>query len=348
MLLLIPHGITANIYIRELGRAYTELGWDVIYHADNFFECSAVPEFLHLHWPEEQYRWQGDGPIEARAKRFIEQLSRYKSQGSKLVWTVHNIAPHEHKENPIDLAAYQAVIDHADLIVHHCENSVSLLAKKYVVSKETHQIVIPHGHFMGYPKGISAQAARSKLGLPADALVFLQFGQVRAYKGLDLMLSAFSKLKLKNKHLMIAGRYSCPPGRNRLLDKLSINIKEKFTRRSTFHLQEVPSNDVQIYMAAANALVLTHTSGLNSGVAILGMSFDKTIIAPDIGCISQVVPRDGNYLYEAGNELALIQAMENFASGTAQPSSQVSNLSVASNWSWHAMAATVLRSVRAS
>ncbi len=65
MLLLIPHGITANIYIRELGRAYTDLGCHVIYHADNFFECSAVPEFLHLHWPEEQYRWHGDGPTVA-------------------------------------------------------------------------------------------------------------------------------------------------------------------------------------------------------------------------------------------------------------------------------------------
>ena len=63
-LVLLPHGIHGGgIYIRELGRAYAAIGCRVVFNADNFREALIAPDLVHLHWPEEHYRWGETAPL---------------------------------------------------------------------------------------------------------------------------------------------------------------------------------------------------------------------------------------------------------------------------------------------
>ena len=340
-LLMIPHGLSANIYVRELGRAYQKLGINVAYNADNLAESNLAPGILHLHWPEEQYRWSGSGSPETRAKFFLEKLAHLKSSGTRIVWTVHNMAPHEFRESSLDRHVYQSVIDLAELIVHHCEYSRQLLSQEYKVAPTKSQIVCPHGHFLAYPSGITKQAARSKLGIPHDAFVYLQFGQVRAYKGLSTMLNVFSRLRVPNKYLLVAGRYSAPQGRTRFFERARIAYLKRFRSNTLLCLQEVPDEDVQIYMAAGDVLVLTHTAGLNSGVAVLGMSFGKPVIAPDIGCIGAVLGQGSNFLYQPGSISELTAAMKGSASADLAHIGTI-NRTASARWTWDDMARSIL------
>lgn len=339
-MLLIPHNLSANLYVRELGRAYQKLGMDVVYSADNLAENNLRPRVLHLQWPEEQYRWSGLGTPEARAKSFQENLARLKAAGTRIVWTVHNITPHEFRDNPLDHQVYQTVIDLADLVVHHCEDSRQLLSSHYKVNPAQHQIVCPHGHFLAYPQGIAKQAARLKLGIPDDALVYLQFGQIRAYKGISTMLRSFSRLRLQNKYLLVAGRYSLPDGGAHFHERARIALVKRFGSRTLLRLEEIPHDEVQIYLNAADVLVLTHTAGLNSGVAVLGMSFGKPVIAPDVGCISSVLAQGSNFIYQPGNIDQLTNAMKTAASADLAEIGR-KNRALAARWSWDDMAQTI-------
>lgn len=343
--LLLPHAVSLNIYVRELARAYQRCGVRVVLNADNLAELDNVPRWLHLQWPEEHYRWHGQGNPADRAQEFMRKLRWLHEQGTKIAWTVHNLIPHEHRDNPVDRAAYEAVLQCADVVVHHCDESVNLFCQAYPMAHKSRHIVCPHGHFMAYPTGISRADARKQLRLTDDALVFLQFGQVRAYKGLSTMLDAFRRCSVPRKQLLIAGRYTAPTGSGAWQERVRLAWLKRASSNVHLHLHEIPNEDVQVFMAAADVLVLTHSAGLNSGVAILGMSFGKPVVGPSLGCVPSVLNAGRNFVYPTDDSTALIQAMEQ-ASRADFPETFKANREATARWSWDSMASTILAELR--
>lgn len=338
--ILLPHALDGNIYVRELGSAYRTTGCQVIYGADNLFEQTVQADILHLHWPEAFYRWSGHGPLDTRVARFIATLDGYKSRGAKVVWTIHNTVPHEHPDNPLDRDAYQQVLDRADLLVHHCPLSLAELANCYLIPNTVAQIAIPHGHYLGYPHGMSQDEARQRLGIPNDAYVFLQFGAVRGYKGLNTLIDAWRRVTNKNKWLLVAGRDQREGTRRPWREKLQMAWARRSARIS-LHLRNIASEDIQTFLEASDCMVLTHTRGLNSGVAVLGMTFGKLVIGPRMGCIEWVLEAGENLAYPAGDVNALVAAMDHATKLDAETIA-ATNKAVAAGWRWEDMAKLIL------
>jgi beta-1,4-mannosyltransferase len=337
--LLLPSSMDSrNLYCRELGRAYAALGHTVVFGADNLAEAGMSFDFVHLQWPEEHYRWRGQGAFEARGVRFVADLDRVKAAGARLIWTVHNLAPHENVEDALDRRIYQAVIDRADLIVHHCDASVAALGALYRVGAGVRHVVVPHGNYFAYPRGIAKAEARHRLGLPDDAFVMLAFGRVRAYKGLDLLLRAFALARVPRKRLLIAGVYRPAGGWS---DRVRMAWVQYFKPGVRAFLHEVPDEDVQVHLAASDVVVLSHRAVLNSGVAVLGMSFGKPVIGPRAGCLPAVIAGDYNVLYEPGDPLALAMAMER-SSRIDPAGAEAANMAAAARWDWRDIAQQVM------
>lgn len=337
---LLPHALEGNIYVRELGSAYRAAGCQVIYGADNLFEQTVQADVLHLHWPEAFYRWTGHGPLERRAARFIASIDAYKDSGAKIVWTIHNLTPHEHPDNKFDRKIYQQVLDRTDLLLHHCPQSQAALAVLYKIPSDIGQLVAPHGHYLSYPHGMTREKARAQLGIQDDAYVFLQFGMLRGYKGLGTLFDAWRKIRTPNKHLLIAGKYHPATGRYAWREKLHM-FRARHTSGISMHLNSIPQDEIQVFLAAADCMVLTHSRGLNSGVAVLGMTFGKVVVGPRLGCIEWVLDSGANIAYEPGNLNALVDAMER-APGLDAASSGATNRAVAASWQWDDMARAVL------
>lgn len=344
-IILLPSAVSANLYCRELGRAYLALGFAVVFGADNLAEPGAEFDLVHLHWPEEHYRWRGQGTIESRGERFITDLDRVKAAGARLIWTVHNIAPHDHFDNPRDRGIYQAVIDRADVIVHHCSASIDLLGRVYRIGPGTTQIVVPHGHFFAYPCGVEKAEARRRLGLPAHAFVFLSFGMVRAYKGLDLLLRAYDMARVPHKKLCIAGRYMSTGARSGFADRLRMAWIKRFKPGVHTYLQDVMEEEVQLHFMAADVLVLSHRAVLNSGVAVLGMSFGKPVIGPRLGCLPALIDTESNLLYEADDPRGLARAMEQ-STKIDLGAAAVANKAAAARWDWIEIARQVIAAAK--
>lgn len=340
--ILIPHSPNGNIYIRELGRAYASCGWTPVYGPENLLEGQLQPDLIHLHWPEEFYHWRGEGSLAERAAHFVGRLQTLRSAGVPMAWTVHNLAPHD-AANDIDAEVYRQVIGNADVIHHHCECSIASLAARYPVDNRKPQFVQAHGHYLSYPNSISRNDARKKLGIPADARVFLQFGQIRGYKGLNLLLAAFDRVKLPRKFLLVAGLYAPPTGPGAWRDRLRLAYRKRADRQFLLHGRTIDSAHIQDYVNAADCLVLSHTAGLNSGVAVLGMSFGKPLIGPDMGCLGWVLRSGNNLIYPTGDAAALGAAMERIFDNPAQLVEMgTRNRQVAEQWRWEHLASDVL------
>ncbi|MDR7295150.1 glycosyltransferase involved in cell wall biosynthesis [Pelomonas aquatica] len=339
---LLPHQASGNIYIRELGRAYAELGWTPIYGPENLLEGNLRPDLLHLHWPEEFYRWRGEGTLAARAQHFLMRLQALRQAGVPMVWTVHNLVPHDVADATVDAHVYRTVIDSVDAVHHHCNCSIQAVAARYEVPPRVRQFVQAHGHYFSYPNAISRADARRELGIPAEARVFLQFGQIRGYKGLDLLLSAFDQLELPGKFLLVAGLYNAPTGPGAWRERLRLAWRKRTDRKLLIHGRSIDSDRIQVYMNAADCVVLSHTAGLNSGVAVLGMSFGRPVVGPRLGCIGETLGEENNFTYPPGDVKALTSAMLAAAQSPHLSAQGQNNRLACESWQWTRIAGAAL------
>ena len=143
--------------------------------------------------------------------------------------------------------------------------------------------------------------------------------------------------------LLVAGSYMAITSRGYFYDRMLMAWKGFGVggRGVKLHLKTIPSEEVQLYFNAADCLVLSHSRGLNSGVAVLGMSFGKTVVGPRIGCIEWVLDQGDNVTYPVGDADGFIQALDT-AGGRAGAGVNVKNLEVARSWRWTDIAEGVI------
>jgi len=331
---LLPHRALRNIYVRELAHGYASLGVQPIHGPENLFESDFVPDLLHLHWPEEVYRAPQEGSLDCRISRFLDRLDRLRDHGTRIIWTVHNLKPHETASAGAEHDVYQAVIDRAHVIHHHCALSERLLSDHYRMPEGQTSIVVPHGHYLSYPNDMTREQARASLGLDESKFVFLHFGQIRDYKGLDLVENAFRKLRLRRKHLVVAGRVGLSKA---FSTRARFRVRRAMARQTTYLLDSVRNDEVQRFFLACDAVVLGHIGGLNSGVAVLAMTFGKPVVGPGLGCIGWLLSQGSNVSYDYGNR-ALEHAMEAATRIDLEAASE-HNKRTSAGWTWEAIAA---------
>jgi glycosyltransferase involved in cell wall biosynthesis len=234
---------------------------------------------LHLHWPERHF----DRRSVRSAVGFVVRMLCARAWGYRIVWTVHNAWPHEGTTLGMRLVRF-ALVRLATLVVH-CEAGRSVLGD---AGREAH--VIPHGSYVGrYPSNVPPDVARARLALPERARVFLCFGQVRPYKGIDELLEAFARIDDPDVRLVIAGEPV--GGGTRLLGAVR-------DRRVGLYLERVADADVPMFFNAADLVVLPYRAVLTSGAAMLALSFGRGVVAPRLGCLAELERTGAAILYD--------------------------------------------------
>jgi glycosyltransferase involved in cell wall biosynthesis len=116
--------------------------------------------------------------------------------------------------------------------------------------------------------------ARRRLGIPADAFTFVFFGNVRPYKGIDVLVQGFRALlgRHPNTHLIIAGKpYS---------DAFADEVRAAVADLPNVHLSlgYVPDADIQIHLRAADCFVAPYKYIETCSAIYLALSFELPII----------------------------------------------------------------------
>ncbi len=150
---------------------------------------AAGARIVHLHWV---FGFELPGarrfPVLRRAAYlwFRLWLAACRALGVHIVWTAHNVLPHE----PVfadDAAARRALVRASDLVLAHAPAALAALADLGAVPSRS--VVIRHG-----PVAAVRAAALRPPGAGGGPRRFLFFGRVQPYKGVADLLAAFAAL----------------------------------------------------------------------------------------------------------------------------------------------------------
>jgi len=235
---------------------------------------------------------------------------------------------------------FSSILAHfVDTIIAHCQTSKREICKIYKIRNKKKIVVIPHGNFMNiYDNSLSRDQARRRLNISSEDFTFLFLGNIRCYKGVLELIESFQKIKEKNSKLIIAGRLED----KELSDLIGLKIKRGN------NIQLIPSfisdDEIQMYMNAADIMVLPYREILTSGAAILGMSFGKAIIAPMIGCLQDVLDNIGSFLYDPTEKDGLLNALRKAMNSRGKVREMGHhNLKLAKQLSWRDIALTTYK-----
>lgn len=288
---------------------------------------------LHIHWVFQfSLPWARDKAWARRAMQwwFMVYLRWAAALGYTIVWTAHDLLPHE----PVffdDEEAHRYLVAHADVVIALSSFSAQRLSGQGARRLRT----IPYGSY-GNPEVTedARLAARRSLGFRAEECVAVSVGKVLPYKGADLLLQAVEGVPGDvTVRAVIVG--ACAPGtfRNLLED-----LAGRLPGRADLRLERVSEEGLARYLLAADVAVFPFRSITNSSSLTIAQCFALPVIIPQLEPL-QDVP-DGSALRYDGTVGGLTQALVTFA-GLAQSerrSMGEEGRRFAAAWDWSAVA----------
>jgi glycosyltransferase involved in cell wall biosynthesis len=261
---------------------------------------------LHVHWTAAILQ-SAPGPLEAlrRLDAFRNQVERLQARGATVVWTVHNVLPHECRHLTVELELHRFLAAAAD-VVHVMDPMTPDAARDWYDIPASSTRVVPHSSYAGvYPDVVGRTEARRRFGLADGNIALLLLGRIRPYKGLDLLLDAFEELAVTDDRLrlLVAGKAERIPDLESLRRRIDANP------RVTAELDHVPDSDLQLWCRAADLAVLPYTDVLNSGSFQLAVTFDLPVVAPAIGSLNALADPAYVRTFDAGSVGSLAEAL---------------------------------------
>jgi len=268
-----------------------------------FAKVHKLYEYIKLYKPDIiHFQWTFNPRIDWIFSYFLRLQGKFK-----VVYTVHNILPHERAIG--EKFALRVIYGNMRKLWVHAFENKSRLINEFGI-KESKIYVIPHGNFSFYKRhfpDVPPKKAREILGINEDERIVLFFGSIRKYKGLEYLIRAFPAVasSIKNCRLIIAGEplygeflYQ------RLIDKLG--IREKVILCFKF----IPMREISVFFNASDVVVLPYIECTQSGLVQLALSFGKPVVATRIGGLPEVVEEGKNgYLVPPGDEFELGKAI---------------------------------------
>jgi glycosyltransferase involved in cell wall biosynthesis len=261
---------------------------------------------LHLHWTAPLLQ-SARGPHQAW--RTLGMLRRsvddFKNRGGKLIWTVHNVLPHECRWRSAEIELCRFLAERADVVHVMGEETVAAVSELYPLPPErTH--VVPHSSYLGiYPDVVGREEARRRLRIRDAEITLLVLGGLRPYKGLARMFSVFDKASAEDARLrlLVAGK----PGADPSVARWREHCEHDPRIVSSFSF--VPDDQLQVWLRAADLAVFPYESILNSGALQLALTFGVPVIAPRTGTVESHLDPSYAESYAPRDEGDLLRAV---------------------------------------
>ncbi len=206
---------------------------------------------------------------------------------TRCVALVHNMFPHE--KSALDKLFAPYFVKSQDAFVALSESVVNDI--RTLTSAPAS--FSPHPIYDHYGARMTKAEACAALNLDAKKDYVLFFGLVRAYKGLDLLIDAFGRVKdkLPNMRLLIAGEFYEDEEKYRLQIR-NHGLEDLVICRNEF----IPDADLRKYFGAADLIAQPYKSATQSGVTQVAFHFEKPILVTNVGGLGEIV-HDGKMGY---------------------------------------------------
>lgn len=195
-----------------------------------------------------------------------------KLLGMRLVWVFHNIKPHK----PIfyfDEKLDRMLIKSCNLIFVHNKTAKDYLKRRY----KKDSILVPHPSYK--IKRYSVKKVRRELNLPSKKKIYLFFGLIEPYKGVDELIKMFPNNK--DKLLYIVGKAD-----NKYFSYLKSLIKSKNIIMKNRFLSE---SELDKYISAADYITFPYKEVTTSGSILRALQHKKVVIGSYKGEIKELI-----------------------------------------------------------
>ena len=233
----------------------------------------------------------------------IVKLNRH----TRIISIADNIIPHE--KRPGDKLLCRYFIGSIDGFITMSGSVLNDLGKfRYKKPK----ILTPHPIYDHYGAVEPREKALINLNLSKEDRYILFFGFIRDYKGLDLLLKAFSDPYFKPNRikLIVAGEFYADETKYRELIK-ELNLEDDVILRTSY----ISNTEVQHYFNGADIIAQPYKSATQSGVTQIGYHFNKPMLVTNVGGLAEIIPHmQVGYVVEPNSEeiaKALIDFFEN-------------------------------------
>lgn len=217
-------------------------------------------DVLHLHWPELLVRDSRRPWLRVVKRRLLDVLVlRLTLTRTPLVWTAHNPAPHE-SGSPAEQRSLRRLERRVDLVVR---------LNPAGPAPARPSVTIPHAHYR-HLLGVLDRPLREPGRL-------LHFGILRPYKGVDVLVDAFSAVDERDH----------PQARLRVVGHPHAGQAEVVERacerdgRISAVLRHVDDDELVAETSRAQLVVLPYLGAMNnSGALIAALSLDRPVLVP--------------------------------------------------------------------
>jgi len=309
----------------------------LVYYAKliQYVACSS-PKILHILW---------NNKFEFFDRTIL--MLYYKLLGKKIALTAHNVnqAKRDARDswlNRVTLRIQYRLCDH--IFVHTQKMKGELCSHFAVAEKAVTVIRFPINNASPDTELTPAEAKR-RLGLRDDEKTILFFGRVRPYKGIEYLLDAFRLLladKQANYRLIVAGELI--KGYEEYLQEIQSTVRRGFDQgRVILRVQFIPDDEVEVYLKAADVLVLPYKEIFQSGVLFLAYAFGLPVVATDVGSFrEEIVEGSTGFLCKPGDPAEMARAIETYFASDLFSNLEVRRVEIKeyanANHSWHAVA----------
>ena len=332
-----PPAIPQNPYQRLLYAHLDDLGVPLEpaerFHIGWLLSARRGVAALHFHWPQGYYRHEGRGAAVAswlKLVLFTLRLATARILRYRVLWTVHQVYPHERGACGTDRAA-AIVLSHAAhaLVVHDATTAEHVAVELPWAARKV--ALVPHGSYAGvYPAGRGRSEVRAELGVSDTAIVFLAFGHVRGYKELDVLLDGFAAAETPDLALVVAGLPLDGPSAALVSERARDDARIKPL------LGFIPDEAVAELFDAADASIVSRGDGGTSGALILALSLGTPAVVADAQSYLDLIDAGkAGWSFAAGDPQSLGRALDAAAADAYEfAAKRDAALSAASRLSW--------------
>jgi glycosyltransferase involved in cell wall biosynthesis len=203
-----------------------------------------------------------------------------KGCGAQIIVNCNNITPHEPRA--MDALMTARFFDNCDGFIVMSETVENDLLKN--IPNPKYQKT-PHPIYDVFGKSVDKDKAKEMIGVTEDKTI-LNFGLIRDYKGLDILIESAKLLKekLDNFKIMVVG--DCYGNQN---DYIQLAEENGVSDIIDFRFEFVPNEKVNQYFCAADLVVLPYKSATQSGVVPIAYHFDKPVVVSNVGGLPEIV-----------------------------------------------------------
>ena len=245
------------------------------------YAATSGPRVLHILW-NNNFEWFDRTLL----------IMYYRILGKKIAITAHNVnaGQRDSKDSILNRATLRIEYKLAHHIFVHTRKMRDQLCEDFGVCNGNITI-IRHPVNNAFPDtDLTTAGAKKRLGIQSGEKTMLCFGRLRPYKGIEYLLSALEQLSTEGEgyRLIIAGE--AKKGSETYYEDLRREIDNHVNRdRIIDRIEFIPDEDAELYLKAADVMVLPYKDIYQSGVLFLAYSFGLPVVATDVGSFREEI-----------------------------------------------------------